>query len=88
MQWVSTTKGDTLIVPTTVYTGAEDSEKLSVPTAWQILDLLIVQYQFSEPIDLPAVTQAKILKLPLDVRLAWGETLLEAAAVFRRKFLS
>jgi hypothetical protein len=90
MEWVSTTKGDPVIVPTTVYAGADESEEYFVPTGWHILEELFEHGRFSEPVELGrlAVTQAGIRELPLEVRVSWCEALLDAAALFRRTFLS
>jgi hypothetical protein len=78
-----------VIAPTVVYAGPDENEEYSVPTAWHILEELFAQGHFSEPVDLNrlAVTQAGIRELPLEVRQAWGQALIEATSLFRRKFM-
>jgi hypothetical protein len=78
-----------VIAPTIVHAGLEDTEEYIVPTAWHILQELFTHSHFSEPIELNrlAVTQTGIRELPPEVRQAWCEALLEAASLFRRKFL-
>ena len=78
-----------MIAPSTVYAGPVENEEYSVATAWHILQELFKNGHFSEPLDLDrlAVTQAGIRELPLPVRQAWGDSLVEAASLFRRKFL-
>lgn len=77
-----------MIAPTVVYAGLEENE-YSVPTGWHILEELFTHGQFSKALELDhlAVTQAGIRELPPEVRQAWGEALIEAASLFRRKFL-
>jgi hypothetical protein len=78
-----------VLEPTVVITGTGEDDEYLVANAWHILDELIVQCQFSEPVDLDrlAMTEAEIGELPLEVRQAWGEALIEAAVLFQRKFL-
>jgi hypothetical protein len=90
MAEVSTTaQGGTVIAPTVVYAGPDESEEHSIPTAWHILQELFTHGDFSEPVDLSrlAVTQAGIRDLPFEVRQAWGVALIEAASLFRRTFM-
>jgi hypothetical protein len=78
-----------VIAPTIVHAGFEDNEEYTVPTVWHILQELFTHSRFSEPVELDrlAVTQAGIRELPLEVRQAWCEAFLEAASLFRRKFM-
>ena len=78
-----------MIAPTIIHAGIEANEEYTVPTAWHILQELFMHSHFSEPVELNrlAVTQAGIRELPPEVRQAWCEALLEAASLFRRKFM-
>ena len=78
-----------MIEPTVVITGTGEADEHCVATAWHILEDLFIGPYFSEPIDLDrlAVTEAEIRELPLEVRQAWGEALIDAAALFQRKFV-
>jgi hypothetical protein len=76
--------------PNTVITGTGEDDEYWVPALAHIFyQVCSPDFSYSEPmgLDTMASTERHVRELPREVRQAYGEALIEAAAMFQRKFL-
>jgi hypothetical protein len=76
--------------PLSVIVGPEDEDEYFVPSVAHVLyQVASPDFHYSEPMELDsmALTESHVRGLPLEVRQAYGEALVEAASMFVRKFL-
>jgi hypothetical protein len=83
-------KGEAMFDPITVITGTGDEDEYWTPSLAHVFyQLCSPDFSYSEPMELDAMalTEQYMRELPLEVRQAYGEALIEAATMFQRKFL-